>query len=564
MSKDDEAKDVANGKGASRRDLLSGLGLAGLAAALPTAADAKAHHHHDVRHAPAKSVDAALAERIHTVVVIYAENRSFNNLFADFPGLQRPLSQVPPAQYRQRDRDGSVLATLPPIWGGLVPNAQVVNHLTYQVGQADIANLPNQPFALTTAAGDPLPQGVVTRDLVHAFYQNQMQINGGKNDSFVAWGDSGALVMGHYGDNSVNLRLWQVARDFTLCDNFFMGAFGGSFLNHQYLIAARPGFYPQADQSPAAKSIAALDGDPKGYRLKLRATTAASALQGAAHFVPSTISPDFYAVNTMQPPYAPTPKPDPANPLFARADDPAVLPPQSHSTIGDRLSAKGVDWAWYAGGWGEAMAGRGEGDGGDQPKAGPDYARRPNFQEHHQPFNYFARFAPGSADREHHLRDGGIEDSPRTNRFLADIAKGDLPTVTFYKPQGNLNMHAGYSDVEAGDRHIANILHALQSGPQWQNMLIVVTFDENGGWWDHVAPPKGDRWGPGTRIPALVVSPHARKGHVDHTFYDTGSIARFLVRRFGLETLPGLTERDHATMAAGGPAPGDLTNALDI
>ena len=125
-------------------------------------------------------------------------------------------------------------------------------------------------------------------------------------------------------------------------------------------------------------------------------------------------------------------------------------------------------------------------------------------------------------------------------------------------------MHAGYSDVEAGDRHIAHVISALQAGPQWRHMLVVVTFDENGGWWDHVAPPKGDRWGPGTRIPALVISPHARKGHVDHTFYDTGSISRFLVRRFGLETLAGLTTRDEAAIKAGGPAPGDLTNTLDL
>lgn len=560
--KPEDAPDKDRLEKASRRDLLSGLGLTGLAAALPAAADARpGHHRHHGRLRTSRSRDEHLAAHIHTVVVIYAENRSFNNLFADFPGLKWPLSQVTPAQYQQRDRDGSVLAELPPIWGGLVPDAQVVNHLTYQIGQSDLGPLPNRPFALATAAGDPLPQGVVTRDLVHAFYQNQMQINQGRNDGFAAWGDSGALVMGRYGDNSVNLRLWQIARDYTLCDNFFMGAFGGSFINHQYLIAARPGFYPKADASVAKDLIAQLDGDPKGYRLKLRPEVPASARQGPARFGPSTISPDFHAVNTLQPPYAPTPKPDPANPLFARPDDPAVLPPQSHATIGDRLSAKGVDWAWYAGGWGEALAGRGARDG---QKGAPDYAHRPNFQDHHQPFNYFLRFAPGSADREHHLRDGGIEDSPRTNRFLADIAKGVLPPVTFYKPQGNLNMHAGYSDVEAGDRHIANTIHALQSGPQWQNMLVVITFDENGGWWDHVPPPKGDRWGPGTRIPALVISPHARKGYVDHTFHDTGSIARFLVRRFGLETLPGLTERDQATLAAGGPPPGDLTSALDI
>jgi acid phosphatase len=86
----------------------------------------------------------------------------------------------------------------------------------------------------------------------------------------------------------------------------------------------------------------------------------------------------------------------------------------------------------------------------------------------------------------------------------------------------------------------------------------------SGGWWDHVAPPQGDRWGPGTRIPAVIVSPFARKGHVDHTVYDTGSIARLIIRRFGLETLPGLTERDNAMLAAEGFKPGDLTAALDF
>ncbi len=87
-------------------------------------------------------------------------------------------------------------------------------------------------------------------------------------------------------------------------------------------------------------------------------------------------------------------------------------------------------------------------------------------------------------------------------------------------------------------------------------MLVIVTFDENGGWWDHVAPPKGDRWGPGTRIPALVVSPYAKRGHVEHTIYDTGSIARFLTRRFKLEKLPGLKMREDAMVAAGGTGGG--------
>ncbi|WP_462177011.1 alkaline phosphatase family protein, partial [Acinetobacter baumannii] len=70
---------------------------------------------------------------------------------------------------------------------------------------------------------------------------------------------------------------------------------------------------------------------------------------------------------------------------------------------------------------------------------------RPNFQYHHQPFNYFKQFAPGTKERAEHLRDGGLGDSPISNKFIADIVAGKLPAVAFYKPQGNLNLHAGYS-----------------------------------------------------------------------------------------------------------------------
>ncbi|WP_443747180.1 acid phosphatase [Asticcacaulis solisilvae] len=534
---------------ASRRELLEGLGLAGLFAAVPTASEAKPRLHRP----QAPAFDAALRQHVKTVVVIFAENRSFNNLFAGFPGLQQPLDKVPADRFRQRDRDGRILDTLPKIWGGLVKDEQVVNHQTYHVAEDAVTGLPNAPFALKTPEGDPLPQGVVTRDLVHAFYQNQMQINGGKNDGFVAWGDTGAMVMGHYGDNNVNLRLWRIARDYTLCDNFFMGAFGGSFLNHQYLVACTPPTYPDADKSPARSLIADLDGDPKGYRLNPVADMKPSAMDGPARFGASALSPDFRAVNTMRPPYAPTSTRDAANPLYGDRNNAGTLPPQTHATIVDRLSDKGIDWAWYAGGWDLALS---------PPASSDQFPARPNFQDHHQPLNYFKRFAPGTEDREMHLRDAGTDETPRTNRFMADIAAGKLPAVSYYKPQGNLNMHAGYSDIDSGDRHIATVIEALKAGPQWDNMVVIVTFDENGGWWDHVAPPRGDRWGPGTRVPAIVVSPFAKKNHVEHTVYDTGSIARFLRRRFDLETLPGLTEREDAMQRAMGFKPGDLTETL--
>jgi acid phosphatase len=136
--------------------------------------------------------------------------------------------------------------------------------------------------------------------------------------------------------------------------------------------------------------------------------------------------------------------------------------------------------------------------------------------------------------------------------------------VTFYKPQGNLNEHPGYTDALSGDKHIADLIDHLRKSPQWRNMLIVVTYDENGGFWDHVEPPEADRWGPGSRIPTLIISPFAKRHFVDHTTYDTTSILRFLTKRFDLPVLAGITERDRAVASAGGRAIGDLTNALDL
>lgn len=538
-----------------RRIVLGGIAAAIGSSAIGVSGDAVSRSP-DHRSPPHTAMDAALRAHIDTVVVIYAENRSFNNLFADFPGLQQPLSAVEPEAYLQRDRDGTVLENLPPIWEGLVPTRQIAEHREYLIGHDDLARLPNVPFRLQTPDGDPLPHGLVTRDLIHNFYNNQLQINGGRNDGFVAWSDSGALPMGHYGDAAASLRLYQLAREFTLCDNFFMGAFGGSYLNHQYLIAARAPFYPNADQSPARGMIAQLEGsDPLGIRPRQRPNSPASAMQGPALFGPTAITPDFWAVNTLLPPYAPTYELDPARPGYANWHSANTLVPQQHETIGDKLNKNGVDWAWYAGGWAEALAGR---------TTDAEFPSRPNFQPHHQPFNYFVQFAPGTEGRSRRLRDAGIGETARTNRFLADVEIGQLPSVSFYKPQGNLNMHAGYSDVDAGDRHIARVIDALRKSPQWSRMLVVVTFDENGGWWDHVAPPKGDRWGPGTRIPAIIVSPQARHGEVDHTIYDTGSIARFITRRWALEKLPGLEMREQAMIEAGGPPPGDLTGALRL
>ncbi|CRM80969.1 Phospholipase C 2 precursor [Pseudomonas sp. 31 R 17] len=543
----------------SRRRFLGGAAVLGVGATLSGCGNAgQAPEKPAARPLTAPELDKALRDQVKTVVVIYAENRSFNNLFADFPGLEKPLSALSAADYQQRDRDGSVLPALPQTWGGVLQaGPQSVDGVTYPSAVQFQENLPNAPFALKGPNAEDLPLSLVTRDLWHVFYQNQMQINGGKNDGFVAWGDSGGLVMGHYAQSRYSLRLWDVAREFVLCDNFFQGAFGGSFLNHQYLISATAPTYPNAAQSVAKAQIATLQSDDPGDpRLKPLDTSPASAMAGPPQFGPSALTPDGYAVNTLAPPYWPTWIRDPQNPDYSKPDLPNVLVPQTHEHIGDKLSKKNIDWAWYAGAWQATL---------DQFKDSGGIPKIPNFQYHHQPFNYFKQQGPEHrAERDKRLRDGGLGDEASTNRFFADAQAGKLPAVTFYKPQGNLNMHAGYADVASGDRHIVRALKVLQESPQWNNMVVVVTVDENGGWWDHVAPPKGDRWGPGTRVPALVVSPFARKGTVDHTVYDTASILRLITRVFELETLDGLKQRDDAMRARGQKPMGDLSNALQF
>ena len=543
----------------SRRRFLGGAAVLGVGATLSACGNtSEAPGKPVARPLTPQELDKTLHDQVKTVVVIYAENRSFNNLFADFPGVEKPLSALSATDTQQRDRDGSLLTTLPPTWGGVLQvGPQTVDGVTYPSEVQFQENLSNAPFDLKGPSGENLPLSLVTRDLWHVFYQNQMQINGGKNDGFVAWADSGGLVMGRYAQSRYSLRLWDVAKEFVLCDNFFQGAFGGSFLNHQYLISATAPVYPNAAASVAKAQIATLQSDdPTDTRLKPLEKSPASAMTGPPQFGPSALTPDGYAVNTLAPPYWPTWIRDPQNPDYSKPDLPNVLVPQTHEHIGDKLSKKNVDWAWYAGAWQATL---------DQFKDSGGIPKIPNFQYHHQPFNYFKKQGPENrAERDKRLRDGGLGDESSTNKFFADAQAGNLPAVTFYKPQGNLNMHAGYADVASGDRHIARALKVLQESPQWKNMVVVVTVDENGGWWDHVAPPKGDRWGPGTRVPALVVSPFARKGTVDHTVYDTASILRLITRVFQLETLDGLKQRDDAMIARGQKPMGDLSNALQF
>jgi acid phosphatase len=112
-----------------------------------------------------------------------------------------------------------------------------------------------------------------------------------------------------------------------------------------------------------------------------------------------------------------------------------------------------------------------------------------------------------------------------------------LPAVAFVKPLGPDNEHPGYANLARGQQHVAELVQGVRDSPYWSDTAVVITYDENGGFWDHVAPPVKDRWGPGTRVPTIVVSPFARTGFVDHTEYDTASVLKTIEARWGLAAL---------------------------
>ncbi len=399
------------------------------------------------------------------VVVIFEENRSFDSFFGRFPGANGLANAADKAI--QIDPEGKPYKYLPTVINSNLKPPDVDKRFP--------AQLPNRPFEINRYVSLDDDTG----DLMHAFYQEQMQINGGAMNRYAQVSNAKGLVMGHFDISKT--YLWKLARQFTLGDAMFHSAFGGSFLNHTFLVCSCAFRWPNAPEAIVAKL------DASGNMVK-----------------DGQVSPDGYAINTSRSVYLhPPTDTDPAK----------LVPPQTMPHIGDRLDAKGIAWKWYSGGYDDAMAGHAD----------------PRFQYHHQPLQYFEDLAPGTPAQKAHLQD--------YKDLVRDIQQNTLPQVVFYKPIGQFNQHPGYTNIADGDRHLGELIPMLQKSPVYKDMLIIITYDEHGGAWDHVAPPRRDRWGPGTRIPLILVGPTVKRGYIDHTPYDFNAILRTLEVRFGLEPL---------------------------
>ena len=513
--------------------------------------------------------------KVSHIVVIYQENHSFDNLYGSWERVNG-LANADAAHTTQVGQAGVAYTCLKQNDVKLTSPPLTATCTDTTTGSTFQSAFQNEPFAIDDyifptdtscpAPGNPSgPPGVAkgaglpggcTEDLVHRFYQEQYQLDGGKQDRYTTGSDAIGLTQGYY--HTQNLPIYGYLHKpahprYVIADNFFQSAFGGSFLNHQWLIAAATPTFPNPPSG--LRSVIDSSGMPTSYPLYTatgpvadRSVTATCA-QAAAVGRPDLACGD-YAVNTTQPPYQPFSPGTPAANL---------LPPQSAPTIGDELSAKGIDWAWYAGGWSNAngdVGGPGWTNGNGPTCSDPNafatavYPNCPDklFQFHHQPFNYFSNYAPGTAARAAHLRD---EQEFTDAASSSSQSECTLRPVSFVKPIGEENEHPGYASEAGGSSHLVDLLKAIENGGCRKNTMVIATYDEFGGQWDHVTPPgqggvagPHDIWGPGTRIPALVVSPFVRgQRAIDHTQHDTTSILATIEHRFGL---PALSSRDAA------------------
>src|SRR6267154_673423 len=425
------------------------------------------------------------------IVVIYQENWSFDSLYGLFPGANG-LAQSSAKSLNQTDRFDQPLSAQTGQPFSLVSGAlklttppQPINN-----GQIDLRFAPglNTLLPYDVLKNSTLMPNDTTGDLVHRYWHELSQIDQGAMDWFVTWSDNPGLTMSYF--DATKMPEGLLAQKYTMADNFFHAAFGGSF--------TIPG--ATFDKNYAVNTIFSTNLVPTFSTV------------GSAALLPSL-----------------------------NDSDPSDTTRPFTPTIGDRLSAKDISWKWYSGGWDNALASTASNpaNNGVVPQNAPV---DPLFQWHHQPFAYYDNYAPFKNGVRNPLSAAHLQDE---SDFFLDLKTERLPAVVFIKALGPDNEHPGYAGLLQGQQHVADLVSAVKDSDYWGNTLIIVTYDEHGGRWDHVTPPVTGIWGDGTRVPAIIIGPLAKRRFVDHTQYNTLSILKTIEERFGLEPLSALDA--HAT-----------------
>jgi phospholipase C len=354
----------------------------------------------------------------------------------------------------------------------------------------------------TTVALTRMPDQI-SPDIDHSWHAAVTAYHGGRMDAFDQIG--GAMVNGQRHNYLVAEQAdipnyWQLAQQFVLSDAFFSSLHGPSLPNHLYTIAAQsggvtdnPGLIPDA-------------GPPTQVGPGQNA--------GQPGLEPSDVPPVAPGSNSWGCDSRPNSR---VHVIDQEGEDEEIYPCLDFQTLGDVLSAAGVSWKMYA-------PHTTTGQAGPVPQSGYVWTV----------FDAI-RHIRDSADWQAHI--------VPTEQFLTDAAAGNLPAVSWISTPWMVSEHPSASSC-VGENWTVSLLAALGSGSAWSSSAVFITWDDFGGFYDHVPPAQLDRYGLGFRVPLIMVSPYARRGMIDHTQAEFSSVLKFIEADFNL---PNLTQRDLGT-----------------
>jgi phospholipase C len=194
------------------------------------------------------------------------------------------------------------------------------------------------------------------------------------------------------------------------------------------------------------------------------------------------------------------------------------------NTLGDELDDAKLPWAFYA----VPVAGGGSfGCGGDEMRPDGASGRGPGIWSAYQAIKHIC-YGPDWAQ--------DVAPFSPPSKFLTDIKNGELRAVTWITPTDKNSDHGGSNSAQ-GPSWVASVVNAIGESKFWDSTAIFIFWDDPGGWYDPEPPGYMNKDGLGYRLPLLIISPYAKKGYVDHTHYEHGSILKFVEDRFGLPRL---------------------------
>lgn len=537
---------------------------------------------------------------IEHVIVIIGENRSFDNLFATYrPQKGQSVSNLlSRGIVKENGMPGSnyYLAEQKTAYnpGEYSPTPEIVGPYTalpqpYAWGafgqRKDIpdarfpADLPNGPFQITQYVS----YGAHTGDPMHRFFQMWQQVDGGKNDLFVWTAESvgtgpsngkspvaygrtfqGGVAMGFYNMATGDAPyLHKLADEYAIADNYHQSIMGGTTGNYLAITTADVAFFTR-DGKPAVPPAKLIenpnaqantnnwyteDGYQGGSYINCAnpENPGVKGIMGLLKKLPYRAFRDgncdadtFYMVNNMEPAFSPTGEP------LKLGDD--ILPPQTIPTIGDALTAKGVSWRWYSGGR------------NDGKRVDKEYCAMCDTQL------YFSSTMLGTdKSKLHDLQQFYVDAQQKESEF---------PAVSIIAPYDSISGHPGYAMETSFDELLRGVIDKVKQNPAlWKKTAIFVTFDESGGYYDSGYIQLIDFFGDGPRVPLFVISPYAKKGYIDHTYYDHASILKFIERNWGMpplsqrsrDSLPNpVHDKSSPYIPKNRPAIGDLMNLLKV